>query len=211
MAQCEGNNHVVLLGPKPTANITCVNGRLPVKVQSAEQPCDYNYECECESRVPRSQRSPCQALWFDGNSGAPETAEDGAAGRPRRTGPQRAWSRPPPRAAPGLPCECRRAPGGRAILAARGQGPGAAETEDRKLGGSKQRKVTVPVLETRSRGPGCGQDGLTPEALGRVPPAPSSSAPGVPGLWPGPPQPLPQSSRGLFPPFCPLEGRLHWV
>uniref|UniRef100_A0A8W4F689 Mucin 5B, oligomeric mucus/gel-forming n=1 Tax=Sus scrofa TaxID=9823 RepID=A0A8W4F689_PIG len=47
VAQCEGDNHVVLLGPKPTANITCVNGRLPVKVQSAEQPCDYNYECEC--------------------------------------------------------------------------------------------------------------------------------------------------------------------
>nr|XP_045373739.1 mucin-5B [Camelus bactrianus] len=47
VAWCLGHNRIVLLGPKPVAPITCVNGHLPVEVQSPEEPCDYHYECEC--------------------------------------------------------------------------------------------------------------------------------------------------------------------
>lgn len=49
MARCEGDNRIVLLGPKPMGNVVCVNGHLPVRVQSGDGPCDYSYECECES------------------------------------------------------------------------------------------------------------------------------------------------------------------
>ncbi|XP_032346152.1 mucin-5B [Camelus ferus] len=47
VAWCLGHNRIVLLGRKPVAPITCVNGHLPVEVQSPEEPCDYHYECEC--------------------------------------------------------------------------------------------------------------------------------------------------------------------
>ena len=49
MARCEGDNRVVLLGPKPMGDVVCVNGHLPVRVQSGDGPCDFSYECECES------------------------------------------------------------------------------------------------------------------------------------------------------------------
>lgn len=49
VARCEGDNRIVLLGPKPMGNVVCVNGHLPVRVQSGDGPCDYSYECECES------------------------------------------------------------------------------------------------------------------------------------------------------------------
>ncbi|XP_006893418.1 PREDICTED: mucin-5B [Elephantulus edwardii] len=47
VARCEGNNHIVLLEPKPVANVTCANQHPPVKVQNQSDPCDYHYECEC--------------------------------------------------------------------------------------------------------------------------------------------------------------------
>ncbi|XP_070420757.1 mucin-5B [Equus przewalskii] len=47
VARCEGENHIVLLEPKPVANITCVNGHLPVKVWSKNERCTYHLECEC--------------------------------------------------------------------------------------------------------------------------------------------------------------------
>ncbi|XP_008587039.1 PREDICTED: mucin-5B-like [Galeopterus variegatus] len=47
VARCEGDNHVVLLEPKPVANVTCVNKHLPVKVWHQSQPCDVHYECMC--------------------------------------------------------------------------------------------------------------------------------------------------------------------
>nr|XP_044605914.1 LOW QUALITY PROTEIN: mucin-5B [Equus asinus] len=47
VARCEGENHIVLLEPKPVANITCVNGHLPVKVWSENERCTYHLECEC--------------------------------------------------------------------------------------------------------------------------------------------------------------------
>ncbi|KAM9078715.1 mucin-5B [Megaptera novaeangliae] len=47
VARCEGDNRVVLLGPKPMGDVVCVNGHLPVRVQSGDGPCDYSYECEC--------------------------------------------------------------------------------------------------------------------------------------------------------------------
>lgn len=50
VARCEGENHIVLLEPKPVANITCVNGHLPVKVWSENERCTYHLECECEQR-----------------------------------------------------------------------------------------------------------------------------------------------------------------
>lgn len=48
LARCEGDNRIVLLEPEPVAKITCVNGHLPVRVQSQQDPCQYHYECECE-------------------------------------------------------------------------------------------------------------------------------------------------------------------
>lgn len=50
VARCEGDNHIVLLPPKPVPQITCVNGHQPVKVQNQQEPCQYHYECECERR-----------------------------------------------------------------------------------------------------------------------------------------------------------------
>nr|XP_023510736.1 mucin-5B [Equus caballus] len=47
VARCEGENHIVLLEPKPVANITCVNGHLPVKLWSENERCTYRLECEC--------------------------------------------------------------------------------------------------------------------------------------------------------------------
>nr|XP_058925250.1 mucin-5B [Kogia breviceps] len=47
VALCEGDNRIVLLGPKPMGDVVCVNGHLPVRVQSGDGPCDYSYECEC--------------------------------------------------------------------------------------------------------------------------------------------------------------------
>ncbi|XP_024604822.1 mucin-5B [Neophocaena asiaeorientalis asiaeorientalis] len=47
VARCEGDNRIVLLGPKPMGNVVCVNGHLPVRVRSGDGPCDYSYECEC--------------------------------------------------------------------------------------------------------------------------------------------------------------------
>ncbi|XP_057582973.1 mucin-5B-like [Hippopotamus amphibius kiboko] len=47
VVRCEGNNRVVLLGPRPQESVVCVNGHLPVKVQGGDGPCDYRYECEC--------------------------------------------------------------------------------------------------------------------------------------------------------------------
>nr|XP_020767750.1 mucin-5B [Odocoileus virginianus texanus] len=47
VARCEGDNRIILLGPRPMKSITCVNGHLPVKVQNQSHPCDYHYECEC--------------------------------------------------------------------------------------------------------------------------------------------------------------------
>ncbi|CAI9167414.1 unnamed protein product [Rangifer tarandus platyrhynchus] len=47
VARCEGDNRIILLGPRPMNSITCVNGHLPVKVQNQSHPCDYHYECEC--------------------------------------------------------------------------------------------------------------------------------------------------------------------
>lgn len=48
VARCEGDNRIILLGPRPMNSITCVNGHLPVKVQNKSHPCDYYYECNCE-------------------------------------------------------------------------------------------------------------------------------------------------------------------
>ncbi|KAF4010043.1 hypothetical protein G4228_001251 [Cervus hanglu yarkandensis] len=48
VARCEGDNRIILLGPRPMNSITCVNGHLPVKVQNQSHPCDYHYECKCE-------------------------------------------------------------------------------------------------------------------------------------------------------------------
>nr|XP_054949930.1 mucin-5B [Pan paniscus] len=47
VARCVGDNRVVLLDPKPVANVTCVNKHLPIKVSDPSQPCDFHYECEC--------------------------------------------------------------------------------------------------------------------------------------------------------------------
>ncbi|XP_064145005.1 mucin-5B [Loxodonta africana] len=47
VARCEGDNHIILLEPKPVANITCANQHQPVKVVNQSYPCDYHYECEC--------------------------------------------------------------------------------------------------------------------------------------------------------------------
>ncbi|XP_040111162.1 mucin-5B [Oryx dammah] len=47
VARCEGDNRIILLGPRPMSSITCVNGHLPVKVQNQSHRCDYRYECEC--------------------------------------------------------------------------------------------------------------------------------------------------------------------
>ncbi|XP_058383654.1 mucin-5B [Diceros bicornis minor] len=47
VARCEGKNRIILLGPQPVANITCVNGHLPVKVWSEKERCAYRLECEC--------------------------------------------------------------------------------------------------------------------------------------------------------------------
>ncbi|XP_053417590.1 mucin-5B [Nycticebus coucang] len=47
VARCEGDNRVVLLNPKPVANVTCVNGQQPLRVWNQSQPCDSHYECEC--------------------------------------------------------------------------------------------------------------------------------------------------------------------
>ncbi|XP_006861081.1 PREDICTED: mucin-5B [Chrysochloris asiatica] len=47
VARCEGDNRIVLLEPKPVANVTCANQYQPVKVQNQSDPCDYHYECEC--------------------------------------------------------------------------------------------------------------------------------------------------------------------
>ncbi|XP_039696315.1 mucin-5B [Pteropus medius] len=47
VAKCEGDNHIALLEPKPVAKVTCVNGHMPIKVQSPQDPCEYHYECEC--------------------------------------------------------------------------------------------------------------------------------------------------------------------
>ncbi|KAK2497827.1 hypothetical protein MC885_019273 [Smutsia gigantea] len=46
VARCEGDNRIILLEPRQVANITCVNGHLPVKVFSEAEPCDYHLECE---------------------------------------------------------------------------------------------------------------------------------------------------------------------
>lgn len=51
VARCEGDNHIVLLEPQPVAQLSCVNGYLPVKVQSPQEPCRFHYECECEPRA----------------------------------------------------------------------------------------------------------------------------------------------------------------
>ncbi|XP_030667384.1 mucin-5B [Nomascus leucogenys] len=47
VARCVGDNRVILLDPKPVANVTCVNKHLPIKVSDPIQPCDFHYECEC--------------------------------------------------------------------------------------------------------------------------------------------------------------------
>ncbi|XP_059566902.1 mucin-5B-like [Myotis daubentonii] len=47
VARCEGDNRIVLLEPQPVAQVSCVNGHLPVKVQSPQEPCQFHYECEC--------------------------------------------------------------------------------------------------------------------------------------------------------------------
>ncbi|XP_063492229.1 mucin-5B [Symphalangus syndactylus] len=47
VARCMGDNRVILLDPKPVANVTCVNKHLPIKVLDPIQPCDFHYECEC--------------------------------------------------------------------------------------------------------------------------------------------------------------------
>ncbi|XP_014651214.1 PREDICTED: mucin-5B [Ceratotherium simum simum] len=47
VARCEGKNRIILLGPQPVANITCVNGHLPVKVWNEKERCAYRLECEC--------------------------------------------------------------------------------------------------------------------------------------------------------------------
>uniref|UniRef100_G3R9F3 Mucin 5B, oligomeric mucus/gel-forming n=1 Tax=Gorilla gorilla gorilla TaxID=9595 RepID=G3R9F3_GORGO len=47
VARCVGDNRVILLDPKPVANVTCVNKHLPIKVLDPSQPCDFHYECEC--------------------------------------------------------------------------------------------------------------------------------------------------------------------
>lgn len=48
VARCEGDNRIILLEPRQVANISCVNGHVPVKVLSDAEPCDYHLECECE-------------------------------------------------------------------------------------------------------------------------------------------------------------------
>ncbi|KAI5934964.1 Mucin-5B [Manis javanica] len=47
VARCEGDNRIILLEPRQVANISCVNGHVPVKVLSEAEPCDYHLECEC--------------------------------------------------------------------------------------------------------------------------------------------------------------------
>ncbi|XP_075402664.1 mucin-5B [Tenrec ecaudatus] len=47
IAMCEGNNRIVLLKPKPVANVTCANQYPPIKVQNKDDHCDYHYECPC--------------------------------------------------------------------------------------------------------------------------------------------------------------------
>ncbi|XP_016076738.1 PREDICTED: mucin-5B, partial [Miniopterus natalensis] len=64
VARCEGDNHIVLLEPKPVAQVTCVNGHLPVKVQSEQEPCQYHYECECTC----SSWGGSNYITFDGTS-----------------------------------------------------------------------------------------------------------------------------------------------
>eukprot|EP00073_Rattus_norvegicus_P020333 XP_006230670.1 PREDICTED: mucin-5B isoform X1 [Rattus norvegicus] len=46
VAQCQGNNQIILLEPEPVDNVTCVNKHLPIKVWDQE-PCHFHYECEC--------------------------------------------------------------------------------------------------------------------------------------------------------------------
>ncbi|XP_036895149.1 mucin-5B [Sturnira hondurensis] len=47
VARCEGDNRISLQKPKPVDKGTCVNGHLPVKVQSPLDRCQFHYECEC--------------------------------------------------------------------------------------------------------------------------------------------------------------------
>lgn len=61
MARCEGDNLIVLLEPQPVAQVSCVNGHLPVKVQSLQEPCQFHYECECEAWGPGAARGQCWA------------------------------------------------------------------------------------------------------------------------------------------------------
>nr|XP_019570271.1 PREDICTED: mucin-5B [Rhinolophus sinicus] len=64
LARCEGDNRIVLLEPEPVAKITCVNGHLPVRVQSQQDPCQYHYECECSC----SSWGGSNYITFDGTS-----------------------------------------------------------------------------------------------------------------------------------------------
>ncbi|XP_066228758.1 mucin-5B-like isoform X1 [Saccopteryx leptura] len=64
VARCEGDNRIVLLEPKPVEKVTCVNGRLPVRVQSLLDPCQYHYECECSC----SSWGGSNYVTFDGTS-----------------------------------------------------------------------------------------------------------------------------------------------
>ncbi|KAM5316256.1 mucin-5B isoform 2-T2 [Glossophaga mutica] len=64
VARCEGENHITLLKPKPVDKGTCVNGHLPVRVQSPLDRCQYHYECECSC----SSWGGSNYLTFDGTS-----------------------------------------------------------------------------------------------------------------------------------------------
>ncbi|KAF6333485.1 hypothetical protein mRhiFer1_008228 [Rhinolophus ferrumequinum] len=64
LARCEGDNRIVLLEPEPVTKVTCVNGHLPVRVQSQQDPCQYHYECECTC----SSWGGSNYITFDGTS-----------------------------------------------------------------------------------------------------------------------------------------------